>query len=208
MVELPITIGDVIIALVVIVSAAHATSHGLTAETLRVAAWIVAAVATARFFPVFRPVAEANLQPAWLATTVGVLALFLIVLIPLSFITYRISSSVVTGRVSSLDRSLGFFFGVARGLVVLAVALIGLTMLVPRDQHPVWLREARLLPLVQATGNVLLSVVPEKDRPLSETSLAGTRGSGSSERPSRPEETPRYNERDRDALDALIDRSN
>ncbi len=164
MMELPVTIGDVIIIAVLLISAVHATMNGVVAELLRIAAWIVAAILTLQFYPVFKPVAQANIQPDWQANAAALAGLYLVLLIPLSFISYRISDAVISSSVGSLDRALGFFFGIARGLVILAVALIFLTSLVPEKGQPIWLREARLRPLVAATGNVILSLLPKEDR--------------------------------------------
>jgi hypothetical protein len=51
-------------------------------------------------------------------------------------------------------------FGIVRGMVVIGLAYLAFTYFVPIRQHPRWLAEARLLPAVQATSEVLLSLVP------------------------------------------------
>lgn len=142
----------------------------------------------------FKPVAQANIQPDWLANAAALAGLFLVLLIPLSFVSYRISDAVISSSVGSLDRALGFFFGIARGLVILAVALIFFTSLVPEKEQPIWLRQARLRPLVAATGNVILSLLPKEDR----VDL------GEERRPSREEDEPPED----DPIGDLIERTN
>jgi membrane protein required for colicin V production len=51
-----------------------------------------------------------------------------------------------------------------RGLVIVGLAYLAFTYFVPIRRQPNWLTEARLLPMVQSTADVLLSVIPEPSR--------------------------------------------
>ena len=63
-----------------------------------------------------------------------------------------------------LDRAAGIAFGGVRGLVVVGLAYLAFTYFVPIRRQPHWVTEARLLPVVQSTADVLLSVVPDRPR--------------------------------------------
>ena len=65
--------------------------------------------------------------------------------------------------IGPLDRALGIAFGVVRGLVIVGLAYLAFTYFVPIRQQPDWLTEARTLPLMQSTAEVLLSLVPNQD---------------------------------------------
>ena len=209
--ELHITIADIVIVVVLLWTAAHAAMKGFLRQVLSIFAFIAAAVATLKFYPVFRPVAQANVEPAWLADGVAFVGLFLIVLIPLSFISYRLSETVKKSPVGPLDRSLGFFFGVAYGLFFLSVAYIVLTMLVAERNQPEWIQEARLLPLVQSSSNILLSLVPEdsglpRSKPVNRN--ANTDGD-EAPAPKPPvaranDNGPTYTDEERNSLDSLV----
>ena len=188
MLELPVTFADLIILLVLLTSAVQATMHGLLNLTLSYMAWIVAGVATLRFYPVFQPIAQANIEAEWLADAVAVVGLFLIIMIPLSFISFRVTEMVKKSGGGPLDRALGFVFGLGRGLLVLAIAYILLVQFLPEDEQPAWIQEARLLPLVQETGNIVLSIAPDD----------------SATRTGRAKDT--YDAEDRKALDDLVNK--
>jgi uncharacterized membrane protein required for colicin V production len=51
---------------------------------------------------------------------------------------------------------------VVRGLLVIAVAYIAFTHFVPIKDHPAALKEARSLPLIQSSAEVLLSLAPAR----------------------------------------------
>jgi membrane protein required for colicin V production len=68
---------------------------------------------------------------------------FILTLIVVSIITVRISDMVLDSRIGALDRTLGFLFGLARGLLIMVVAFLFFAWLVPDKQQPDWVRSAK-----------------------------------------------------------------
>jgi membrane protein required for colicin V production len=155
---------DFLIVLVIVVSAGYAAWRGFLSETLSIFAWAAAAFATLYFGPWVVPLARGLITTYWLAALVAYAGVFLAVFIPLSFISYRFSESVKNSPIGPLDRALGVAFGVVRGLVVIGLVYLLVTYFVPIRQQPRWLTEAHLLPLMQSSGEVLLSLVPNRDQ--------------------------------------------
>ena len=60
--------------------------------------------------------------------------MFLGTLLIVSIITIRISDMILDSRIGALDRTLGFLFGLGRGLVIVVVAFLFFAWLVPRPQ--------------------------------------------------------------------------
>src|SRR4249919_1369272 len=83
------------------------------------------------------------------------------IFIPFAFISHRFSETVKHSPIGPLDRALGIAFGVVRGLVIVGLAYMAFTYFVPIKQHPTALTEARSLPLIQSSAEVLLSLAPE-----------------------------------------------
>ncbi len=50
--------------------------------------------------------------------------MFLLTLLVVSIITVRISDMILDSRVGALDRTLGFLFGLGRGLIIVVVAFL------------------------------------------------------------------------------------
>ena len=82
--------------------------------------------------------------------------------IPLAFISHRFSQGVKNSPIGPLDRAAGVAFGVVRGLVIVALAYLAFTYFVPIRNQPKMVTEARVLPVIQGTADVLLSVVPSQ----------------------------------------------
>ncbi len=207
--EVSVTIVDLLIACVILVSAVYAALRGLLRETLSIFSWALAAYLTLRLFPSFRPMLREYIAPEWLADVAVIVGVFMIILIPLSYVSYRFTETVKQTEIGPVDRALGFVFGVGRGLVVVGLVYIVFSILVPLQNHPAWLTEARLFPVVENTSDVLLSLVPPPEGiGLSDLGLS----------PPPPEELPQtaqdpppeadsqtYGAEERSALDRLIE---
>lgn len=149
---------------ILLVSGLFATYRGFLNETLSIVAYAIAAVGAVVLAPLLKPLALSVVGPDWLAYGLSLVGLFLILLIPLSFVSFRISESVQGSPIGPLDRSLGFVFGVGRGLVIVGAAYLVFSMLAQPKDHPDWVREARLLPVIKGTADVLRSFGGSKDK--------------------------------------------
>jgi membrane protein required for colicin V production len=159
---LGITYIDPLVVIVVLVSAVYATWRGFVSETLSIFAWAAAAFATLFFGPRLAPIARGLFASPLLGVMVGYAAIFLVVLIPLSFLSFRFAESVKHSAVGTLDRSLGFAFGVVRGLAIIGLAYIAFTTVVSVRNQPDWIANAKLLPVIRVSAQALLSLVPDQ----------------------------------------------
>jgi membrane protein required for colicin V production len=162
--SLSVTFLDCLIVLIIVVSAGYAAWRGFLWETLTIFAWVAAAFACLYFGPYVIPLVRGMVSEPWLASVLAYAAVFLAVFIPFAFMSHRFSESVKHSPIGPLDRAAGVAFGVVRGLVVVGLAYLAFTYFVPIRQQPHWVTEARLLPAVQSTADVLLSVVPDRPR--------------------------------------------
>ena len=68
---------------------------------------------------------------------------------------------VLDSRVGALDRTLGFLFGLGRGLLIVVVAFQFFIWLVPDRSQPDWVRSAKSRVVLTGTGQWLMSMLPE-----------------------------------------------
>lgn len=158
---MPISWLDVLLVAIMLLSGFLAMLRGLTREVLSILAWAVAAIATLYVYPMYQAQARTYIEPPVLADGVLAGGTFLIVLIVVSLITVKLSDKVLDSRVGALDRSMGFIFGLARGLILVVIAYLFFSWLVPEENQPPWIREARSLPVLKSTGEMIVSLLPE-----------------------------------------------
>ncbi|HLT78334.1 MAG TPA: CvpA family protein [Ferrovibrio sp.] len=148
--SLPVNIVDLIVIVVLLLSALLALFRGIVKEVLSILGWVAALAATYFFFPVARDIARSYIESRIFADIAAGAALFLPTLILCSLATHWISEQVRASAVSAVDRSLGFLFGLARGALIVIVAWWVTDRLIPPPTQPVWLLEARTRPLAVA----------------------------------------------------------
>ena len=142
--ELALTPVDFAVIAVVLISALLAFVRGFVQEVLAVSGWIGAGFATYYGFGPLAPILRQYTDIAGLADVLTGVAIFVVTLVALSFISHAIGRRVRGSSVGALDRSLGFLFGIARGAVLVVAAYMFTDWAVPRDGQPEWWRQARV----------------------------------------------------------------
>ncbi len=122
---------DAIVAAIVAVSAFLAYSRGLTREVLAIGGWIVAALLAFYLAPAFAPLVA---EIPWVGPKLAESCLILMIasfslivamgLLVLAVFTPIFASVVMESALGPVDRVLGFLFGIARGLLLVAVGYL------------------------------------------------------------------------------------
>src|ERR1700723_735916 len=153
---MPITILDLVLLAVMLISGLLAMVRGFMREILSIAAWGAAALVTLYAFSKLLPTAKSYFNNDTVAAVVVVAGVFVGTLI-----VVRISDMILDSRIGALDRTLGFLFGLARGLLIVVVAYQFFIWLVPDKQRPDWVTGAKSRMVLQGTGEWVMSLLPD-----------------------------------------------
>jgi membrane protein required for colicin V production len=201
---MPFQILDFILLGIMLVSGVLALARGFTREVLSLVAWAAAAVAA--FFAIQQkqlmdlvlPYVD---KPILAQIAVGAVA-FIVVLILVSVISVKISDRVVDSSAGAFDRTLGFVYGLVRGLVLVSVAYLFYGWLQPPENQEDWIRNAQSLPVVRGVSDFLVGLMPaDIADTLSKTALTNPEGAVT---PPQPEEQG-YSNGQTQGLDNLLD---
>lgn len=154
---------DLGLIVVVLISAFLAMLRGFTREVLAIASWVAAAVAAIYLHPMVLPYVKPYIAKDVIALAVAAAAVFFVTLFVVWLVTIKLSDAILDSKVGALDRSLGFLFGAVRGLLLCVIAFLFFNWLVPAQTQPLWVKTARMRPLLQATGDQLIAVLPLPD---------------------------------------------
>lgn len=129
---------DAGVAVVIIVSGILAYSRGFMREALAILGWIAAAVLAYMLAPAVQPLVR---EIPYLGNFLGdsceltIIAsfavVFAIVLVLASLFTPLFSSFVRNSAIGGIDQGAGFLFGIARGILLIAIALLVFDRAVP-----------------------------------------------------------------------------
>ncbi len=153
---------DIVVLVVLIASGVFALVRGFVHEVLAVTGWVLAPLAAfwaVRRVPAVHEFAHRFVAKDWIADIGAGVAIFLVVLICLSIITHAVARRVQRSALGSVDRVLGFGFGLVRGLVLCSLAYMVVVWMLPTP--PDMIRDAKTLPLVQRCAALIQALVPE-----------------------------------------------
>lgn len=197
----PATAMDALALGVLLLSSGLALTRGFVRETLSIASFIVAALVTIFTYSVFRDVAMNWIESELIATVITAFVIFIGVYVIMTMITHKIGDIVRrNSHVTVLDRTAGFAFGLVRGMIMLALVLLGWNFLAKPEQTPNWVSEARMYPVISSTAEALKSFIPN-----TRISNVTVPTSNNSQQSSLPAETEQgYQRTDRNILDQVI----
>ncbi len=213
---------DIAVIAVILLSGLFAFSRGFVREGLSIASWIGASAAAVYAYEPGIRIAKGLKLPELVAQGAAILLPFIVALVLLSIVTNFIAHRVRHSALSSVDRTLGLVFGLARGVLLVCLAYIGFTIVWPPDQkdQPELLAQSRTLPLVEAGAAALRQLVPPPYRDKATTTVKNVQRAtqtevenaiGAYSRPRTPgpaAPAPTYSPSDQRDLDRLIQQEN
>ena len=211
---------DIITGLVLIVSAIVGLARGATREVTTVIAFVAAAVIAVFGLRYTGPIARHMVATPWMANVAALLVSFVAAYVVLRLIGSMLTRGVQRTVLSGPDRVLGGGIGVARGLIAIGAVLLLIDAATPPDRMPAWITGARLFPVADASASLLRTFAPQGwklasdvapgmasafmgapqstlDRPMNDSPPAGSSSGHDSG----------YSERQRKALDVLVEKS-
>ena len=158
---------DGIVAGVIIISAILAYSRGFVREALAIGGWVIAAVVAFVFAPDAQPlIREIPYVGDFIGDSceLGIIGAFaavaVVALIVISLFTPMFSGMIQRSAVGGVDAGLGFLFGVARGVLLVLVALIAYDRLAG-DERIALVDESRSAAILADAQGQIEEAIPE-----------------------------------------------
>lgn len=134
--------------------------RGVTKELFGLASWGAAIGITYVLFPFASKIARSYIASDALADGVALLAAFIVLLALFSFLSHLMSALIQKSILGSIDRSLGFGFGIVRGCLILFIMDIALSCVCKRAEYPDFIRNGHFCHFVQQGGDTFLQMLP------------------------------------------------
>jgi len=153
---------DVIVLVLLAISAAIGFARGAMLEIVSLFALVAAAAVAVFGLHETAPFARKIIHPDWLGTAAALVGVFVIV-----YIVIRMVGAVIVRHLQEaqfmgfLDRSLGLALGLGRGLIVLGALNLMFNAATPKDLQPHWIVGSHTWPLSQNMGRLLTALAPQ-----------------------------------------------
>jgi membrane protein required for colicin V production len=149
---------DIVVLVVVGLSALFALSRGFVTELLSLLGWIGAFIGLRLFFGPVSAWMRGQISSAAGADILTLLLLFFGLLMLFRFVAGFLGDKVKRTSVGIVDRILGAAFGAVRGVLIVSLAYAGLMLLVGgRDHMPDWVQGSKSEPLIAFGADTVTS---------------------------------------------------
>ncbi|MBC6440319.1 MAG: CvpA family protein [Rhodospirillales bacterium] len=160
--DLPLSIADLVALGIIFLSGFLAYFRGALREFFFLATWGGAVAATVYLYSYTLPfVTEWVGGDPLISALANAAGLFVLALTAMTLISMVVVKRTEDSKLNVLDRSLGFVFGLVRGVLIVCLIYLLYTLMAPIEEHPQWLQEAKLTPAVAEGAEVMLALVPE-----------------------------------------------
>ena len=178
---------DIIVLLIVGVTAIAGFMRGFVQEVLALVAWILAVLAIYYFHT---PLAL-GLTP-WVAseTGAGVLAFALLLLVPYAVVKFAskwVGTASRNSVLGPIDRLLGFGFGAIKGIIIVvlgfSILVLGYDTVWGPQGRPDWISLSRSYPFINAASDELVSMIGDRHRATRRAESSSTQGKSATNAP-------------------------
>jgi membrane protein required for colicin V production len=161
MVETSLNLFDLGVLIVVGLSALLSFFRGFVREILSLGAWMGASVITLYMFPTASKFIEPQVKSAVIASGLASIGVFFIALILISVVTGLLLKFVKTGaEVGLLDNMVGLMFGIARGVLIVAIAYFVMTIVIVEKDYPDWVKQSKSRPYIAEVSHGIAKIAP------------------------------------------------
>lgn len=165
---MPNTAVDVVVVLIILLSAALAFVRGFAREALALGTWLIASYLGFTQYALVTPYLEHHISNPTIRDFAGGIGIFLAVMVLFIPISFYIRSFIKGDPITSIDRSIGFVFGALRGFLLLSILYLIISWLLPEEKQPEWLKDANTRPVLSFGAGLVRDIIPKEQRELME----------------------------------------
>lgn len=154
---------DVIILIIVALSALLAFYRGLIKEVLSIIGWFLLTVTMIYILPLLTPLFKEHIESGVMAGIAASITVFVVF-----FIVWFIFTSYVSGKIRSLkklnfiDRFLGLFFGIMRAALLVVLCYIAIGWVIPVEEQPEFLAKSKYYNLAGTFAKPIEKMIPQE----------------------------------------------
>lgn len=152
---------DVIILIIVGISALIALSRGLIKEVLSIVGWILACAAVIYLLPILTPIALVYIKSPTMAGIVTSLFILIVFLICWILLTGNLVGKVRNSKLGNIDRLLGLFFGILRACLLVILVYIMVSWIQPKDKWSDTFKESKYFNIAGDFAKPIENLIPE-----------------------------------------------
>lgn len=149
---------DLIIIILIFISAFFAFIRGFSLEILSLSGWIFSIGISYLYGGLASNQINQFLDNFLVSTVISYVFSFILLLIIFSYLTKNVSSLIKNSFAGLLDRSLGFFYGLLRGYLLICFCYFCFDYFYSGSK-PVFLESSKLIPIIEISNKEIFNII-------------------------------------------------
>ena len=149
---------DVLILLIILISAFFAFFRGISLEILSISGWIISFLGSYIYGNNLVNIINQILNNIFISNIISHVITFLVIFVVFSFLTRKFSSYIKDSYVGLLDKSLGFVFGITRGYVLVGLCFFTFDYFYQGKKIDL-IENSKIIPIIKITNNMILELM-------------------------------------------------
>lgn len=149
---------DVLILLIILISAFFAFFRGISLEILSISGWIISFLGSYIYGNNLVNIINQILNNIFISNIISHVITFLLIFVIFSFLTRKFSSYIKDSYVGLLDKSLGFVFGITRGYVLVGLCFFTFDYFYQGKKIDL-IENSKIIPIIKITNNIILELM-------------------------------------------------
>ena len=143
---------DVIILVLILISALFAFFRGFSLELLSISVWIISFIGSYAYGNNLVNFFNKIVNNILISTAISYVLAFLIIFVIFSFLTRKFSVFIKDSYVGLIDKSLGFIFGILRGYIIVGLCFF-LFDYFYKGKRLKFIDNSKIIPVIKITNN-------------------------------------------------------
>ena len=154
---------DVIILIIVALSALLAFYRGLIKEVLSIIGWVLLTIIMIYVLPLLTPLFKERIESGVMAGVAASITVFVVFFILWFIFTAYVSSKIRSlKKLNFIDRFLGLFFGVMRAALLVVLCYIAIGWVIPPEEQPEFLTKSKYYTLAGTFAEPIEKMIPQE----------------------------------------------
>jgi membrane protein required for colicin V production len=159
--EITLNMFDLIVATVIGLSALLSFFRGFLREIFSLAGWAVAAIVTLRFLEPASGFVKPHVGSEVMASGIAAVGLFFITLVLVSVVSGLVLKFLKpAAKIGLFDNLAGLAFGVARGVLIIALGYFMMSVVIAEKNYPDWIKTSASKPYVERCTHWIAEFAP------------------------------------------------
>ncbi len=155
---------DVVILIIVLISALIALNRGLIKEVLSIIGWFLGVAAVIYLLPYVQPLMEEHIESEMMAIVASSFTILIVFFIIWIYLTSIVIGKVRSSKLSGMDRLLGLFFGILRAFLLIILLYILVGWIIPKQSQPESFKQSKYFQLAGSFAEPIEKLIPQSTK--------------------------------------------